>query len=114
MDLLSPGLFGQKAMVFEEHHLASVMGNVGVEVLSMHCMVLLMELASRNAADTAIPALGTLLLTLQNVKPEKYYEDNRLHRPARGYQSHTSACRAVEKGKPTAAKDKAPTIRILC
>jgi fluoroacetyl-CoA thioesterase len=54
MDLLSPGLFGQKEMVVEEQHLASVMGNVGVEVLSTHCVVLLMELASRNAVENLL------------------------------------------------------------
>jgi fluoroacetyl-CoA thioesterase len=54
MDLLSPGLFGQKEMVVEEQHLASVMGNVGVEVLSTHCVVLLMELASRNAVESLL------------------------------------------------------------
>jgi predicted thioesterase len=51
MDRLRPGLFGQEEMVVEERHLASVMGNVGVEVLSTHCVVLLMELASRNAVE---------------------------------------------------------------
>jgi predicted thioesterase len=54
MNLLSPGLFGQKEMVVEEKHLASVMGNVGVEVLSTHCVVLLMELASRNAVESLL------------------------------------------------------------
>ena len=54
MDLLSPGLLGQKEMVVEEQHLASVMGNVGVEVLSTHCVVLLMELASRNAVESLL------------------------------------------------------------
>jgi len=54
MNLLSPGLFGQKEMVVEEQHLASVMGNVGVEVLSTHCVVLLMELASRNAVESLL------------------------------------------------------------
>jgi fluoroacetyl-CoA thioesterase len=54
MDLLRPGLFGQKEMVVEEHHLASVMGNLGVEVLSTHCVVLLMELASRNAVESLL------------------------------------------------------------
>ena len=54
MDLLRPGLFGQKEMVVEEKHLASVMGNVGVEVLSTHCVVLLMELASRNAVESLL------------------------------------------------------------
>ena len=54
MELLRPGLFGQKEMVVEEKHLASVMGNVGVEVLSTHCVVLLMELASRNAVESLL------------------------------------------------------------
>ncbi len=54
MDLLSPGLLGQKEMVVEDQHLASVMGNVGVEVLSTHCVVLLMELASRNAVESLL------------------------------------------------------------
>lgn len=54
MDLLRPGLFGQKEMVVEEKHLASVMGNAGVEVLSTHCVVLLMELASRNAVESLL------------------------------------------------------------
>jgi len=54
MNLLSPGLLGQKEMVVEEQHLASVMGNVGVEVLSTHCVVLLMELASRNAVESLL------------------------------------------------------------
>lgn len=54
MDLLKPGLSGQKEMVVEEKHLASVMGNVGVEVLSTHCVVLLMELSSRNAVESLL------------------------------------------------------------
>jgi fluoroacetyl-CoA thioesterase len=54
MDLLSPGLFGQEEMVVEEQHLASMMGNVGVEVLSTHFVVLLMELASRNAVESLL------------------------------------------------------------
>jgi len=51
MEPLRPGLFGQKEMVVEEKDLASVMGNVGADVLSTHCVVLLMELASRNAVE---------------------------------------------------------------
>jgi len=54
MELLRPGLFGQEEMVVEEQHLASVMGNVGVAVLSTHCVVLLMELASRNAVESLL------------------------------------------------------------
>ena len=51
MDMLRHGLLGQKEMVVEEKDLASVMGNVGADVLSTHCVVLLMELASRNAVE---------------------------------------------------------------
>ncbi len=51
MQDLRPGLRGQREMVVEEKDLASVMGNLGAEVLSTHCVVLLMELASRNAVE---------------------------------------------------------------
>lgn len=51
MDRLRTGLCGQEEMVVEERHLASAMGNVGAEVLSTHYVVLLMELASRNALE---------------------------------------------------------------
>jgi len=51
MGILKPGLCGQKEMVVEEKDLASVMGNVGADVLSTHCVVLLMELASRKAVE---------------------------------------------------------------
>ena len=51
MEALRVGLIGQKEMVVEEKDLSSVTGNVGAEVLSTHCVVLLMELASRNAVE---------------------------------------------------------------
>ncbi len=51
MNLLRPVLFGQKNGHGRKKHLASVMGNVGVEVLSTHGVVLLIELASRNAIE---------------------------------------------------------------
>jgi len=51
MEWLRPGLSGQKKMVVEEKDLSSSAGNVGAEVLSTHCVVLLMELASRNAVE---------------------------------------------------------------
>jgi fluoroacetyl-CoA thioesterase len=51
MKPLRPGLFGQKEMVVQEKDLSSVTGNVGAEVLSTHCVVLLMELASRDAVE---------------------------------------------------------------
>lgn len=51
MEALRPGLFGQKEMIVEEKDLSIVTGNLGAEVLSTHCVVLLMELASRNAVE---------------------------------------------------------------
>jgi predicted thioesterase len=61
MEPLRPGLFGHKEMVVEEKNLASVMGNVGAEVLSTHCVVLLMELASRNAVEDHL-GLGQMVV----------------------------------------------------
>ena len=49
------GLKGEKQMVVERQDLASVMGNVGAEVLSTHRVVLLMELAARNAIEDRLP-----------------------------------------------------------
>jgi fluoroacetyl-CoA thioesterase len=43
------GLKGEEKMVVERQDLASMMGNIGAEVLSTHRVVLLMELAARNA-----------------------------------------------------------------
>jgi fluoroacetyl-CoA thioesterase len=51
MEALTPGLIGQKEMVVQEKDLSSVTGNIGAEVLSTHCVVLLMELASRDAVE---------------------------------------------------------------
>lgn len=49
------GLKGEKEMVVERQDLASVMGNVGAEVLSTHRVVLLMELAARKAIEDRLP-----------------------------------------------------------
>ena len=49
------GLKGQEEMVVERKDLASVMGNIGAEVLSTHRVVLLMELAARNAIKESLP-----------------------------------------------------------
>jgi fluoroacetyl-CoA thioesterase len=49
------GLKGEKQMVVERQDLASVMGNVGAEVLSTHRVVLLMELAARKAIEDRLP-----------------------------------------------------------
>jgi len=49
------GLKGEEEMVVGCLDLASMMGNIGAEVLSTHRVVLLMELAARNAIKTCIP-----------------------------------------------------------
>ena len=49
------GLKGQEEMVVEHQDLASVMGNIGAEVLSTHRVVLLMEMAARNAIKDCLP-----------------------------------------------------------
>jgi len=49
------GLRGEKEMVVERQDLASVMGNIGAEVLSTHRVVLLMELAARHAIEDHLP-----------------------------------------------------------
>jgi len=49
------GLKGEKEMVVEPQDLASVLGNVGAKVLSTHRVVLLMELAARNAIEDRLP-----------------------------------------------------------
>ena len=43
------GVRGEEEMIVERSDLASMMGNIGAEVLSTHRVVLLMELAARNA-----------------------------------------------------------------
>ena len=52
-------------MVVGHQDLASVMGNIGAEVLSTHRVVLLMELAARNAIEGRLPegtiTVGTLI-----------------------------------------------------
>lgn len=50
------GLKGEEKMVVERQDLASMMGNIGAEVLSTHRVVLLMELAARNAIKDCIPS----------------------------------------------------------
>ena len=49
------GLTGKEEMVVERSDLASMMGNIGAEVLSTHRVVLLMELAARNAIKDCLP-----------------------------------------------------------
>jgi fluoroacetyl-CoA thioesterase len=49
------GLKGKEEMIVERSDLASMMGNIGAEVLSTHRVVLLMELAARNAIKDCLP-----------------------------------------------------------
>jgi predicted thioesterase len=57
------GLTGEKEMIVTEKDLASFAGNIGADVLSTHCVVLLMELAARQAIEGRLPqgqiTLGT-------------------------------------------------------
>lgn len=55
MDEIQIGLRGSKEIVVTEKDLASVTGNIGADVLSTHCVVLLMELASRSALEGLLP-----------------------------------------------------------
>ena len=60
---LQVGLSCEKEMIVTESDLASVSGNIGAEVQSTHCLVLLMELAAREVVEGRIPkdkiTLGT-------------------------------------------------------
>ncbi len=53
------GLEGEKEIVVSPEHLSSATGNFGVEVLSTHEVVLLMELAAREAIRDRLPE-GTI------------------------------------------------------
>lgn len=62
---LSIGMRGTVELEVKRHHLASLMGNIGVPVLSTHHVVLLMELAARNAVTGLLPegkmTVGTMV-----------------------------------------------------
>jgi predicted thioesterase len=55
MSNIQTGLKGREEMVVGREDLASFMGNIGAEVLSTHRVVLLMELAARNAIKERLP-----------------------------------------------------------
>lgn len=55
MPNIQKGLRGVEEMVVERQDLASMMGNIGAEVLSTHRVVLLMELAARDAIKDCLP-----------------------------------------------------------
>jgi predicted thioesterase len=55
MEEIRIGLRGTREAVVTDKDLASVTGNIGADVLSTHCVVLLMELASRSALEGLMP-----------------------------------------------------------
>jgi len=55
MKRVEVGARAQEEMVVGRDDLASVMGNIGAEVLSTHRVVLLMELAARNVIKESLP-----------------------------------------------------------
>lgn len=63
--MIEIGLKGQREIVVGRKDLASEVGNMGAEVLSTHRVVLLMELASRDAIERFLPpgkmTVGTLI-----------------------------------------------------
>ena len=65
---LEVGLRGCKKLVVSERDLASFAGNVGVDVLSTHCVVLLMEMAARDAILGRIPEGKTTLGTRIDIR----------------------------------------------
>ncbi len=68
MSEIKIGLKGKKEMVVQEQDLASVMGNIGAEVLSTHRIVLLMEQAARDAIEGLLPEGKITVGTLINIK----------------------------------------------
>jgi fluoroacetyl-CoA thioesterase len=55
MEEIRIGLRGTREIVVTDKDLASVTGNIGADVLSTHCVVLLMELPSRSALEGLMP-----------------------------------------------------------
>ena len=68
MTKLEIGLKGEKKMVVQPEDLASFRGNVGAEVLSTPRVILLMEQATRDAVEGALPEGKITVGTLINMK----------------------------------------------
>jgi len=68
MSEIKIGLKGRKEMTVERQDLASAMGNIGAEVLSTHRVVLLMEMAARDALEGCLPDGEITVGTLINMK----------------------------------------------
>jgi predicted thioesterase len=68
MAVVEPGLTGTAELVVKREHLASVVGNLGAEVLSTHQVVLLMERAARNAIENLLPPGKITVGTMINIR----------------------------------------------
>jgi predicted thioesterase len=62
------GMKGLQEMVVSPQDLASVLGNIGADVLSTHRVVLLMEQASRNAIEKCVPDKSMTVGTMINIR----------------------------------------------
>lgn len=68
MSEMRVGMKGVKEMVVSPQDLASVLGNIGADVLSTHRVVLLMEQASRNAIEKCVPDKSMTVGTMINIR----------------------------------------------
>jgi len=65
---IEEGLKGKMEKVVEDQDLASFKGNIGADVLSTHCIVLLMEQAARKAIEGRLPADKITVGTMINLR----------------------------------------------
>ena len=68
MKNIEPGLRGQREITVGPEHLASRAGNFGSEVLSTHELVLLIELAARDAVEDLLPEGKITVGTAINIR----------------------------------------------
>ena len=68
MSEMRVGMKGVKEMVVGPQDLASVLGNIGADVLSTHRVVLLIEQASRNAIEKFVPGKSMTVGTMINIR----------------------------------------------
>ena len=68
MSEMRVGMKGVKEMVVSPQDLASVLGNIGADVLSTHRVVLLIEQASRNAIEKFVPGKSMTVGTMINIR----------------------------------------------
>ena len=68
MSEMRVGMKGVKETVVSPQDLASVLGNIGADVLSTHRVVLLIEQASRNAIEKFVPGKSMTVGTMINIR----------------------------------------------